>query len=149
MPKKERRKLTEPELKQLEMMSGLGLNLEKCAILLGMHEDTLLRMLKKDPAVRAVIAQGKAKASLMPRKAGYDIACGYTEVLLDGTKVKHPPDPVMLKFWLSTREGFKMADRLELSGPNGGPIEQTQISKEDLKARVLALRKINDLTDDE
>jgi hypothetical protein len=58
-----------------------------------------------------------------------------------------------LKFWCETQEdGFKRTDRLEVAGiPDAPPIQidTHTVTKEELKERLIALRKANDLTEDE
>ena len=47
--------------------------------------------------------------------------------------------PAATFFWLKTRAGWRETDRLEHSGPNGGPIEIHDSAREELASRIAGL----------
>jgi hypothetical protein len=142
------REFTETEIKQLRVFAGIRLPNEHMAAALGMSQDTFERALKKNDTARAAVLEGRASASKNIRGTLYSLALGVKNTgKKGGYKIK--PDYNALKFWCQTQEGFKSADRLELTGANGGPIETTQETQEERLKRIAELNKKLELTEDE
>lgn len=151
MPRRQKRKLTEKEIHQLEGWSAIRIPFEHMAALLDMGTTDLREAINKNDTIRRAIDQGRAKAKTMVHRTLYERAVG-RKAYKNEEGVIVPEIPVdfqALRFWCQTQEQMRTTEKLELSGPEGGPIENTQVSKEELKARLLALRAANDLTDDE
>ena len=137
MPQKPRRQLTDQEIKLLEKYCALRLPMSVICNLLEMGETPILDQVKKRDEVRRAFYGGRAKATTEVHRTLFEMA----------TKDKNFQ---ALKFWCMTREeGFKLKSTLELSGPDGKPIESRELTKDELKARVMQLRHQNDLTSDE
>lgn len=132
--KKPRRKFTKDDLQKIEAMYSYDLATEHIAALLDLSDTWYCQLLKKDAALQFAKRLGKAKASLkVKRKLWEKIELG---------------DMRAIELYLKSKENYTTTNKMELSGPEGKPIESTEVSMEELKARVLALRKANDLTDD-
>jgi hypothetical protein len=134
MARRQRRQLTEDEIRRLRQYGALRLPNEHIATLLNISETWLDHLLKRDNAARRALTEGRASASQSVRGTLYQLANGRPakigkERLPDGTvrdvvlEPAIPPDVPSLKFWCETQEGFKRADRLELTGADGGPIQ--------------------------
>lgn len=131
-----RRKLTPDEIRQLETMSGLRLPTHQIAAILGLSKTHLEVLIKKDDAARNAVEMGRAVASTTVRQRAYEQAIG--------------GNTTMLIFWLKTQEGFRETDRLELSGPNGGPIESTrELTPEMRQKKIEKYKKLLESTEDE
>ncbi len=88
------REFTDKEIKQIESMAGLGMNVEQMAHVVGVSKATFDRRQGDQPAVHEAISKGRALASMGVRKTAYQMA----------TSGKCP---AMTIFWLKTREGWK------------------------------------------
>lgn len=130
-----KRILTKEELKMIEGMAMVRLPLPMMATIMGIAEDTLQRMYKNDAAVREVIDGGQAKSSQTVRKTLFQMAVGYK----DDKGKRHDPDFQALKWWTQSQEGFKSAERLELTGADGAPLKG--ISDEEVDAKLEAALK--------
>jgi hypothetical protein len=156
---KPRRTLSDLEKEQLKSMSGLGMPKYQMAAILGMSEETLELCLKRDPAGRHAIALGRAVSSHNTRQTAFNQANGYTRIVYgsdgkpllnsDGTEVTErvEPDVRMTQFWLKTRERF--SERIEISGPGGGPIKSQDMTLDERKKKLNRLREFLKDTDDE
>jgi IS30 family transposase len=88
-----KRKTLDPmQLGVLGALSEIRLPMDQIAQILGIHKSTLLRMVKRDNAVRDTLEQGRAIASYRLRQTLCDLA-------LSG-------DIRALIFWCRTQEGF-------------------------------------------
>lgn len=145
-----KKKLDERDLKLLYELSALRMPTDQIAALLGMSKDTLERQVKANDAVRAAMVEGRAKSSHRARRTLYDRAMGRPE-----RRAKDPvtgqeivekaleSEPWALKFWCETQEGFKRADRLEITGAGGEPIEVVKMTdKERREALKEQLRRV-------
>lgn len=128
---KPRRQFTEADLKQIRTMAGLGMPARQMAAILNMSHDWFMHLVKKDDTARQNIEEGRAISSINVRKSAYEMA---------------QTDPVMMKFWLKTREGFRETDRLEVTGADGKPLE---LSCEQRKTRFAKIRKAMAITERE
>lgn len=134
--------LTQKELDQISGMAAVRLPMEMIATLMGFgSKDTLEKRVKKDPALRSAIDRGRANASGKVRNHLY--AMQFDETLPPQIRFQAG------KFWAQTQEGFKTADRLELTGADGAPIEVTKLTSEERMAAIKALDKKLALTEDE
>ena len=112
----------QPDEKTLVLVKGLG-NIQatgpECAAVLGVTEPTWIKFKKGFPEVEAALrdGQGKGRASLRRRQF----------------KAANDGNPTML-IWLG-KQYLGQADKQEVSGKNGGPIQSVDLSK--LKADEL------------
>ena len=84
---------TPEDLKKIEHMAGLGLNLNQISHVMGISETTLDRRIAKDPEIKGAILRGRSVASYAVRNTAYKLA-------VSGTCY------AMTIFWLKCREGF-------------------------------------------
>lgn len=127
---KHKRKLTPEELDLIEGCSALNMPYDQMAVLLKTSASTFDRMIKTYPALREALARGRTRGSRHARTTLYTMATGSPEQKLrdketgEVTKIipAKEPDFQALKFWCQTQEGFRSADRLELTGANGAPL---------------------------
>lgn len=113
---------TEKELKSVEYLASLGHTELQLATALGISESTLQMTFKKCVALSQAVSRGRAKAHQEMGKRAWEMALS---------------DPGMMKFWLSCKMGWtKAAQKVELTGANGGPIETSQETEEEKKLRV-------------
>jgi hypothetical protein len=112
----------QPDEKTLVLVKGLG-NIQatgpECAAVLGVTEPTWIKFKKGFPEVEAALrdGQGEGRASLRRRQF----------------KAANDGNPTML-IWLG-KQYLGQADKQEVSGKNGGPIQSVDLSK--LKADEL------------
>jgi hypothetical protein len=119
--------LTPEQIKYLRFLSGIRLPMDHIAALFEMSKDTLEHLAKKDAAVRSAIIEGRAKFSTKIRKRLAEMA--------------EAGDFQALKFWCQTQEGFKIEERLEVTGKDGGPVQTVALSRKDRLREIEKLRK--------
>ena len=112
-----------------------GLTNDEMAEKLGIATSTLNDWRKKHPEFSDAIKEGKDQADSKVKMSLYKRALGYSYTerkvidLSDGgqrieTTVKEvPPDPTSGIYWTKVRMGWNDKVQMELSGPDGGPIE--------------------------
>ena len=105
-----RKELTGEQVEQVEKMAGHGLTLDQIADCLNIGERTLERRFSEDTVVLAAYKRGKAVAINAVAKTVYQKA-----------KAGEGAFPF---FYLKTQAGWREVQRTEVSGPDGGPIEQ-------------------------
>lgn len=152
MGRNKKTKFNDDQIKMIEHLSGIRLPMEHLATILGISKDTLEKMIKTDDKVRSAILGGRAKASSNVRKTCYQMAIGRRAERDPITGEMIPaqaPDFQALKWWTATQEGFKQADRLEITGADGKPIEMAQMSSEERIAAIANLNKKLKFSDDE
>lgn len=114
-------KPTDQTRRTVESMSAYGIPQEDIAAVIGVDSKTL----RKHYRVELDTAEAKANARVaetLYRKA--------TDAEMSG------PSVTAAIFWLKTRAGWKETDRLEHSGPNGGPMQMiTKIELVGVKPR--------------
>jgi hypothetical protein len=150
MPKA--RKFTSDEIEQIRQMAAVRLPVHQMAANLGMSHDTFERMLKKDSAARASIDKGRDTASRAFRGRLFQVAMGQEEKRDKFGLIVKPgiaPDVQAMKFWAETQEGFKRAEKLEISGPDGKPVEIVSLTPEQKLEVAKKLQEKLKLTDDE
>lgn len=121
-------KLTEEQIKQVEEMAKVGLNLNQMSALLDISTSSFDRIIAQDAQVKGAIEKGRSKAIIEVGKSAYQQAVS--------GKV-----PAMTMFYLKCRAGWKETQAHEHSGPNGKPIETrdlSALSDEELKAKLAA-----------
>jgi hypothetical protein len=104
-----RKELTGEQVEQVEKMAGHGLTLDQIADCLNIGERTLERRFSEDTVVLAAYKRGKAVAINAVAKTVYQKA-----------KAGEGAFPF---FYLKTQAGWRETSRMEVSGPDGGPIE--------------------------
>lgn len=147
--------LSPEQIKSLEQMCAFRMNQRDIAAILGISETTLQRLLKYSQPAREAADRGRAKGSLKAYSTAFQLATGHEvekEVVkynahrgrYETVKVmeKVPPDSNMLRFWLQTQEGWRRTDKIELSGPGGGPIAIEEMTPEQREKRIDHLLKI-------
>lgn len=116
------------ELKQIETMAGLGLNVSQMAAILGMSKKTFERRMKDTKGANDALEKGRSAAALNVTKTAYSLAVsGKT--------------PAMTMFWLKCRERWREVQAIEHSGPDGKPIETfstSDLTDEQLDAKIVA-----------
>lgn len=137
MPRKVRRQLTEKEIHKIEGWSAIRVPTAHMADLLNMARTDFQEQINKRDVVRRAIDEGRANGSTRVRGILYQKAVGQKAHKDDNDQLipEVPPDMRALEFWCRTQEGFKVADRLEISGPNEGPIQSITVQIVDAKAR--------------
>ena len=129
-------RLTPEQLGQVESMAGLGLSKPKMASILGISAGTFDRLYRHDAAVRDAAAKGEAVASNNVLGSLYE-------------KCTVDKDTAAIKFWCMTREGMSTKNRLEVTGPEGGPIQMAELTPSEKKKSLKKILKILELTDDD
>lgn len=121
--------LTPDDIKKIQRMAGLGLKVEQMAAVLGMSKKTFERRMKDTKGAADALEKGRAVAVMNVSETAYELA----------TSRKHP---IMTMFWLKCQGRWKEVQPVEISGPNGQPIETRALEKmtdEELKAKKLEL----------
>lgn len=123
---------------QARKLCLLGATDKELAGFFEVNEDTIYEWKKVHPKFSESIKKGKIQADADVADRLYQRAMGYEhpEVHLSSyegevtqtpiTKV-YAPDPTAAIFWLKNRQRAKWRDKIdqEVSGPDGGPIDQT------------------------
>jgi len=118
--------LTEDQKREVETLAAL-LNQDQIADYLGISRTTFHEMRARDPDVAERYKRGKAKAIA-------HVANGLLQKARNG-------DTTSAIFYLKTQAGWRETDRLEHTGPDGGPV--TSIVREIVDPRE-KLRKFLD-----
>lgn len=100
--------LTEAQRAEVETLAAL-LNQEQIADYLGISRRTFIAIRERDPDVDARYKRGKAKAIA-------HVAQGLLQKARSG-------DTASSIFYLKTQAGWRETERIEHSGPDGGPIQ--------------------------
>ena len=118
--------LSPDEVKRIETMAGLGLNVSQMAAVLNMSKKTFERRMHDTEGASDALEKGRASAALNVTKTAYSLATS--------GKV-----PAMTMFWLKCRERWKEVSVHEHSGPDGKPIEtidKNGMTDEELDAKI-------------
>jgi len=121
--------LTKEQIVHLENMAHVGLTIEQMAPLLDLTPRTLERMLEQNPEYSGALKKGRSKAIFQVGKSAYQQAVS--------GKV-----PAMTMFYLKCRAGWKEHHAVEISGPEGKPIEtksHSDLTDEELNAKIQRL----------
>ena len=133
----------------------LGADDIKMAEFFGVCERTLNYWKKKHPKFLQALKRGKDIADAEVCKSLFKRATGYShpedkifnnngEALIVPTTKHYPPDSTAMIFWLSNRQRALWRNKQdhELTGKDGGPIEITEMTREELLR--IAARGIDD-----
>ena len=107
------RELTDDERAQVEALAAY-LTQDQIADYLGITRPTLAAIFGRDEDVSLRYKRGKAKAI-------GDVASGLLKKAREG-------DNASMFFYLKTQAGWRETNAVEMSGPNGGPIESKDVS---------------------
>jgi len=107
------RELTDDERAQVEALAAY-LTQDQIADYLGITRPTLAAIFGRDEDVSLRYKRGKAKAI-------GDVANGLLKKAREG-------DNASMFFYLKTQAGWRETNAVEMSGPNGGPIESKDVS---------------------
>ena len=113
--------LTYDQEVQLEALASM-LSVPQIADHFGMSRSLLFKIMAEDPDIRSRYDMGRAKAveavagKLLEKARGGDLAA--------------------MIFYLKTQAGWREVNRMEVSGPEGGPVQTLDVSK--LSDAVLA-----------
>ncbi|QBX34602.1 hypothetical protein E4191_07670 [Paracoccus liaowanqingii] len=106
--------LTYEQEVQLEALASV-LTAEQIADRFGMARSTLFKIMAEDPEIRARFDMGKAKAI-------EEIGGKLMEKARKG-------DTASIIFFLKTQAGWRETSKVELTGPQGGPVQTLDVSK--------------------
>lgn len=161
-----KRVLTDAEIAKIEGWSMIRHPLDDMAKLLGMSLTALEEIINKDDRARNAISEGRSKGRDRVINTLFNMGTLEREVEEvteevfgtgrfdeNGQEIKHKrikrvkkkilPDPGSLKFWLQTREGFKITEAIELTGKDGAPIQTQEV--EATKDEIL--KELSELTE--
>lgn len=116
-PKKarsDRKTLSYEQEVQLEALAAY-LTLQQIADHFGMARSTFCKLMEDDPDLRARYDMGRAK-----------VIAEVGEKLLE--KIRKG-DTASIFFFLKTQAGWRETNKLEVSGPEGGPVQTLDLSK--------------------
>lgn len=99
---------------QLEALASV-LTTAQIADHFGMARSTLAKLMAEDPALRARFDMGRAKAI-------EEVGNKLLEKCRKG-------DTASIIFFLKTQAGWRETSKLEVSGPEGGPVQTLDVSK--------------------
>lgn len=142
-------------------LSLLGLKDKDLCDAFGVDINTIYHWKRTKPNFLKAIKEGKEQAdehvaeSLYHRARGYShreekIFCNDGEIVRAETTKHYPPDTRAIEFWLKNRhpEKWREKQQHELSGPDGGPIEYTDV-KQNLQEKIKGIKKRFSEEDDE
>lgn len=132
---------------QARKMAYLGAKGEEIADFFDVTTTTLFNWRKAYPEFDAAITSGKdaldarVVKSLFHRAMGYDhpevhVSNYQGEITLTPLTKRYPPDTGAIALWLKNRRPNEWRDRVEHTGPDGGPIALELLSADKLKAKV-------------
>lgn len=119
--------LTVEHRKQIETMSGLGMNLRQIAAVLGVTEITLKRRLSEDPDLFDTVEKGRAMAISVVARTAYQLATS--------GKV-----PAMTMFYLKCRAGWSEKPIEEIEAEARARAENQKRTATELLELVSAVR---------
>jgi hypothetical protein len=116
---------------QVLELGGMGWTFEQIANHLKINRDTLSKHYREE------LDMATEKTNLLVKQNLYNIA-------IDPT---HKQSVTAAIFWLKTRARWRETDRLEVTGPNGGPIEQNVKHSSPVDVRNLTPEQRDNLRD--
>ena len=133
-------------VKQAKKLCALGLTDGELAKFFDVHVGTIYRWQAKFPDFCDALKVGKAPADDRVERSLYHKAVGYTfesekifnyqgEVVRAKTIEHVPPDTTAAIFWLKNRRKEDWRDKHDhtMSGPDGGPIQFSELSDDELR----------------
>lgn len=125
---REKLELDSDDLKRIETMAGIGLNVTQMAAILGMSKATFDRRMTDTPGASEALEKGRSMAAQNVMATAYKLAVS-------------GDTPAMTMFWLKCRERWKEVTSHEHSGPDGKPITlaKADMSDEQLDAKIRQL----------
>jgi len=114
---------TDESRRQVEALSGYGMPRERICDVIGVSWPTLLKYYDRE------LALGDAKALSQIAKAAFERG------VID-------KDTSMLIFLCKTRLGWRDVQRVENTGPNGGPIQIEESPRERITRRLAGLKVV-------
>lgn len=128
--KKPRRKLTEEDYKKIETMCSLDMSDQDICNLLNLSDTWFNQLIKKDNTAQFAKRLGRSKARLkVKQKFWQQIENGNMRAI---------------ELWLKAKEGYQTTENVQLSGPNGKPIETkdvSQLTDSEIKERFQKLKE--------
>jgi hypothetical protein len=121
---------TDEHRRQVEVLAGLGLPQQQIAVLVNCDPKTLRKHFDLELELCNAKATAKIAQTLFNKALGGDTAT--------------------LIFWMKVRAGWREVARVEVSGPDGGPVELVHSARERISARLeqLAARQVGSDLDD-
>ncbi len=116
---------------QVLELGGMGWTFEQIANHLKINRDTLAKYYREELDIATETTNLRVKQNL------YNIA-------IDPA---HKQSVTAAIFWLKTRARWRETDRLEVTGPNGGPIEQNVNHSQAIDVRNLSVEQRDQLRD--
>ena len=113
---------TAEQRRQVEVLAGFGLPQLQIAVLVACDPKTLRKYFEAELAVGDAKATAKIAQTLFNKAAAGDTAC--------------------MIFWMKVRGGWSETARVEVSGPDGGPVELAQAAHDRIVARLDHMRLI-------
>lgn len=101
-------RVTPEMIRQVETMAGLGMKMPEIGLVLNLGARTLRRYKEQEPLLQAAYERGRAAGAMIVQKS-------LRLLIADG-------NVAATIFYLKTQCGWREKDRIEVSGPDGGPI---------------------------
>lgn len=117
-------KPTAEQSKTVQAMVAYGVPLEEVAKVIGIDRKTLSKHFKFEIETAAIMANAKVAESLYKKAIAPDLV---------------GPSVTAAIFWLKTKAGWKETTTHEHTGKDGAPIPFSNLSDEDLDARIATL----------
>lgn len=132
-----------------------GFDNETMANAFGVHVDTFIEWKKTYSEFAEAIREGGLNADGKVARAMYHRALGYDyqaekllvvngEVIREEVRTHLPGDVAAQRVWLTNRRPDKWADRKQITGPNGGPIQQQVMVFDPVEAAKVYLKLMED-----
>jgi len=117
MPKGHKHIPTDQQRKMVQSMVGFGITLEQIGKIIGCERDTLMRHYRDE------LDTGVSRANSLVAQNLFSIATS-----------KGQGSVAAAIFWMKTRARWRETDRLELTGPDGSPIQTEERKMLDITA---------------
>lgn len=138
-----------------EGLAKLGKIEDDIAAAMGIHVSTLRDWKKKFPEFSVALKIGKSEADTQVENSLFKRAMGYeyeeTKTVNDGERVEKTikqvaPDVTAQIFWLKNRKPEEWRDKVhqEVTGKDGGPVQITNLSDEQLATLLLKGKKTDE-----
>lgn len=122
-----------------KLLCLLGATDSQMAKIFGVAESTWSDWKNKHPEFQRALSEGKDEADAKVAASLYQRAIGYRHIdfkmfchegkVITKRIVKHyPPDTMAAMYWLNNRQRLNWAQRQEVTGPSGGPLEVKDVT---------------------